>query len=84
MTAKASGDLLAAVFALIILVVARRPIRVMAYLATRVGLACLVVRVAMGLEVRTPSGWPVPLPAAMYWLQVADLAHKSAGGRPHS
>ena len=80
MTAKTSGILLAAVFALIILVAVRRPIRLMAYLATRVGLACLVVWAAMGLEVRTPSGWTVPLPAATYWLQVADLAHKSAGG----
>ena len=81
MTAKSSGILLVAAFALMILARVRQPIRMMAYLAALVGLACLVVWAVMGLEVRTPSGWPVPLPAATYWLQVADLAHKSAGGQ---
>jgi len=81
MSAKTSGILLAAAFALTIPARVRRPIRLMAYLAALVGLACLVIWAVMGLEVRTPSGWPVPLPAATYWLQVADLAHKSAGGQ---
>ncbi len=81
MTAKTSGIFLVAAFVLTILAIVRRPIRVMAYLAALVGLAGLVVWAVMGFEVRVPSGWPVPLPAATYWLQVADLAHKSAGGQ---
>ena len=81
MTAKSSGILLVAAFAVTILAIVRRPIGVTAYLAALVGLTCLVVWAVMGFEVRAPSGWPVPLPAATYWLQVADLAHKSAGGQ---
>jgi 4-amino-4-deoxy-L-arabinose transferase-like glycosyltransferase len=81
MSAKSSGILLVVAFALMILTKVWRPIRLMAYLGGLIVLACLVVWAVMGFEVRTPPGWPVPLPAATYWLQVADLAHKSAGGQ---
>ena len=81
MSVKSSGILLVAAFALMILAKVRQPTRLVSYLVGLVGLACLVVWAVMGLEVRTPYGWPVPLPAATYWLQVADLANKSAGGQ---
>jgi hypothetical protein len=81
MSAKSSGILLVAAFALTILAKVRRPIRLMAYLGGLIMLACLVVWAVMGFEVRTPPGWSVSLPAATYWLQVADLVHKSAGGQ---
>jgi len=81
MAAKTSGIFLVAAFALLVLVAMRRPIRAMACLAGLVGLACLTVWAITGFQVRTPAGWPMPIPAATYWLQIADFSHKSAGGQ---
>ena len=81
MTAKTSGVFLLAALGLIVLAKVRRLAPAMAYLGGLLVLACWVVWAVMGLEIRAPAGWPVPLPATTYWLQVADFGTKSAGGQ---
>ncbi len=81
MTAKTSGILLVVAIALIILASTRRLLRSTTCLAGLVAMACMVVWAVMGFELCAPDGWPIPLPAATYWLQVADFGHKSAGGQ---
>ncbi|MBN1889216.1 MAG: glycosyltransferase family 39 protein [Thermoflexales bacterium] len=82
MAAKTSGAFLAAVFALILAVhEARRPAQAIRYLLGLGGLASLVVWGLYSFELQTPPGWPLPLPAATYWLQLADFGNKAAGGQ---